>query len=34
MIRRLVTALVLAAVAGVIVNSLDDIQRYLKIREM
>jgi hypothetical protein len=34
MIRRLVTALVLAAVAGVIVNSLDDIARYLKIREM
>jgi hypothetical protein len=34
MIRRIVASLVLAAVAGLVVKSLPDIARYLKIREM
>ncbi|MGI8493197.1 MAG: DUF6893 family small protein [Acidimicrobiales bacterium] len=34
MIRRLMLALGLAAVAGVVVRSIPDISRYLKIREM
>jgi hypothetical protein len=34
MIRRLVLLLMLALLAGVIVKSLPDIARYLKIREM
>jgi hypothetical protein len=34
MIRRLVASLVLAAVAGIVIKSLPDIARYLKIREM
>jgi len=34
MIRRLVAALLLAAVAGIVINSLPDVARYLKIREM
>ena len=34
MIKRLVLSLALAAVAGVIVKSIPDISRYLKIREM
>ena len=34
MIRRLVVSLFLAAVAGVIIKSLPDIARYLKMREM
>jgi uncharacterized integral membrane protein len=34
MIRRLVVSLFLAAVAGLIIKSLPDIARYLKIREM
>ncbi|MGH9223030.1 MAG: DUF6893 family small protein [Acidimicrobiales bacterium] len=34
MIRRLVASLVLAAVAGIVVKSLPDLARYLKIREM
>ena len=33
-IRKLVTSIVLALVAGLIVKSLPDIARYLKIREM
>jgi len=33
-IRRLVLALVVAAIAGVVVKSLPDINRYLKIRDM
>jgi hypothetical protein len=34
MIRRLVLSLALAAIAAVVVKSLPDIARYLKIREM
>lgn len=34
MIRRLVASLVLAAVAGIVLKSLPDIARYLKMREM
>jgi hypothetical protein len=34
MIRRLLMSLLFAAVAGLIVKSLPDIARYLKIREM
>ena len=34
MIRRLVLSLALAAIATLIVKSLPDIARYLKIREM
>jgi hypothetical protein len=34
MIRRLVLSLALAALAAVIVKSLPDIARYLKMREM
>jgi hypothetical protein len=34
MIRRVVVALVLAGVAGVVIKSIPDITRYLRIREM
>jgi uncharacterized integral membrane protein len=34
MIRRLIASLLLAAVAGVVLRSLPDIARYLKMREM
>ena len=34
MFRRLLFSLVLALVAGLVVKSLPDIARYLKIREM
>lgn len=34
MIRRLMMSMVLAAVAGVVVKSLPDLARYLKMREM
>ena len=34
MIRRLMMSFVLAGVAGLVVKSLPDIARYLKIREM
>jgi hypothetical protein len=34
MIRRLTTSLLLAAVVGIVIRSLPDIARYLKIREM
>ena len=34
MIRRLFASLVLAAVAGLVIKSLPDIARYLKMREM
>jgi len=34
MIRRLVASLLLAAVAGIVLRSLPDIARYLKMREM
>ncbi len=34
MIRRLFLSLMLAMVAGIVVKSLPDIARYLKIREM
>ena len=34
MIRRLILSLALAALAAVIVKSLPDIARYLKMREM
>ena len=34
MIRRFMMSLVLAAIAGVVIRSLPDIARYLKIREM
>jgi len=34
MIRRLVASVLLALVAGLVVKSLPDIARYLKIREM
>ena len=34
MIRRLVLSIVFAAMAGVVVKSLPDLARYLKMREM
>jgi hypothetical protein len=34
MIRRILAALILAGAAGVVISSLPDITRYLKIREM
>jgi hypothetical protein len=34
MIRRLFAALLLAAVVGLVIKSIPDIARYLKIREM
>jgi hypothetical protein len=34
MIRRLLASLVLAGVAGLVISSLPDIARYLKMREM
>jgi hypothetical protein len=34
MIRRFVTSLILAAVVGLVIKSLPDIARYLKMREM
>jgi hypothetical protein len=34
MIRRLIWSLVFALLAGVVVKSLPDVVRYLKIREM
>jgi len=34
MIRKLVVTAALAAVAGLVIRSLPDIARYLKIREM
>ena len=34
MLRRLVLKLVLASVAGVVIKSIPDIARYLRIREM
>jgi hypothetical protein len=34
MIRRLVLSLLFALVAGVVVRSLPDVARYLKMREM
>ena len=34
MVRRLVMSVVLAAIAGIVVKSLPDLARYLKIREM
>jgi Family of unknown function (DUF6893) len=34
MIRKLVASLALAAIAGLVIKSLPDIARYLKIREM
>jgi hypothetical protein len=34
MVRRLMMSMLFAAVAGVVVKSLPDIARYLKIREM
>jgi hypothetical protein len=34
MIRRFVASLVLAAIAGLVIKSLPDIARYLKMREM
>jgi hypothetical protein len=34
MIRRFIISLLFAAVAGLLVQSLPDIARYLKIREM
>jgi hypothetical protein len=34
MIRRLIMSLVFAAIAGMVVRSLPDIARYLKMREM
>ena len=34
MIRRLVLSLALALVAGLVIKSLPDIARYLKMREM
>jgi hypothetical protein len=34
MIRRVVVVLVLAGIAGVVIKSIPDITRYLKIREM
>jgi hypothetical protein len=34
MVRRLVMSMLFAAVAGVVVKSLPDLARYLKMREM
>lgn len=34
MVRRLVMSMVFAAVAGLVVKSLPDIARYLKMRDM
>jgi len=34
MIRRFIMSLLLAAIAGLVVKSLPDIARYLKMREM
>jgi len=34
MIRRLVVSMLFAAVAGVVVKSIPDVARYLKMREM
>jgi hypothetical protein len=34
MMRKLVAALALAALAGLVIRSLPDIPRYLKIRDM
>jgi hypothetical protein len=34
MIRRAVVVLILAGVAGVVIKSIPDIARYLRIREM
>lgn len=34
MIRRMFASLILAAVAGLVIRSLPDIARYLKMREM
>ncbi len=34
MIRRLFVSLIVAAIAGIVVKSIPDLQRYLKIREM
>jgi hypothetical protein len=34
MMRKLVASLALAAIAGLVIKSLPDIARYLKIREM
>jgi hypothetical protein len=34
MIRRLAVSLLLAALAGLVIKSLPDIARYLKMREM
>ena len=34
MLRRLITLVLIVALAAVVVNSLPDIKRYLKIREM
>jgi hypothetical protein len=34
MVRRLMMSMLFAAVAGVVVKSLPDIARYLKMREM
>jgi hypothetical protein len=34
MIRRVVLALILAVVAGLVIQSVPEIARYLKIREM
>jgi hypothetical protein len=34
MIRRFVASLIVAAVAGLVIRSLPDIARYLKMREM
>jgi uncharacterized integral membrane protein len=34
MIRRVIMSLILAAVAGLLIQSLPEIARYLKIREM
>jgi hypothetical protein len=34
MIRRLVLSLIVAAIAGLVIQSLPEIARYLKIREM
>jgi hypothetical protein len=34
MIRRLFAVLLLAAIAGVVIKSIPDIARYMKIREM
>ncbi len=34
MIRRFITSVLIAAVAGLVIKSLPDIARYLKMREM